>query len=347
VVPVGAIGNDKEFHSVTERWFSPDLNLLIKSVSADPRFGTTTYELTNINRQAPDPSLFQVPANYSIVSQNGRAPQAAVQAQNQSAAPARPQFEVASIKPCKEGERAAAGSGTRGSEQPSGRLDVNCAPVKQLILMAYRDYANGQWNFVMPFGNRIEGPDWIDSERYRINAKADGPATPGMMRGPMLQALLEDRFQVKVHRETRQLPVYALTVAKSGLKVPRTPEGGCTPRDLTQISVAPGPGEKHTCGTIGGRGNSRRSTIEGFGITMTQVAQRLGGRAGRPVIDKTGIDGMFDFYMEFAVEGAAPADEPAPPSFFTALGELGLKLEPAKGPVEFLVIDHAARPSEN
>ena len=68
VVPVGAIGNDKEFRSVTERWFSPDLNLLIKSVSTDPRFGTTTYELTNINRQSPDPSLFQPPTDYNIVS---------------------------------------------------------------------------------------------------------------------------------------------------------------------------------------------------------------------------------------------------------------------------------------
>ncbi|MGA3237173.1 MAG: POTRA domain-containing protein [Bryobacteraceae bacterium] len=68
VVPVGAIGNDKEFRSVTERWFSPDLNLLIKSVSTDPRFGTTTYELTNINRQSPDAPLFQVPADYNIVS---------------------------------------------------------------------------------------------------------------------------------------------------------------------------------------------------------------------------------------------------------------------------------------
>jgi hypothetical protein len=67
VVPVGAIGNDKEFRSVTERWFSPDLNLLIKSVSTDPRFGTTTYELTNVSRQSPDPSLFQPPADYNIV----------------------------------------------------------------------------------------------------------------------------------------------------------------------------------------------------------------------------------------------------------------------------------------
>jgi uncharacterized protein (TIGR03435 family) len=224
---------------------------------------------------------------------------------------------------------------------------MNCVTVRRLIIMAYRDYANGHWNFEMPFGNRIEGPAWIDSERYRINAKADGPASPAMMRGPMMQALLEDRFHVKVHHESREVPVYALTVAKSGLKAPRTPEGGCTPRGLTQISAGPGPSEKHTCGTVGGRGNSRRSTIEDFGVSMSQVAQQLGGRAGRPVIDETGVAGMFDFHMEFAVEGAAPSDEPGPPSFFTALGELGLKLEPAKGPVEFLVIDRVERPSEN
>jgi hypothetical protein len=78
LVPVGAIGNDKEFRSVTERWFSPDLNLLIKSVSTDPRFGATTYELTDISRQPPDPSLFQAPAEYSVISSAPRQPAAKV-----------------------------------------------------------------------------------------------------------------------------------------------------------------------------------------------------------------------------------------------------------------------------
>jgi hypothetical protein len=66
IVPVGAIGNDRELRSVSERWFSPDLNLLIKSVSTDPRFGTTIYELMNISRLPPDPSLFRVPAEYNL-----------------------------------------------------------------------------------------------------------------------------------------------------------------------------------------------------------------------------------------------------------------------------------------
>jgi hypothetical protein len=72
VVPVGAIGNDREFRSTTERWFSDDLNLLVKSVSSDPRFGTTTYELTNISRLPPDPSLFRPPADYNIMSPSTR-----------------------------------------------------------------------------------------------------------------------------------------------------------------------------------------------------------------------------------------------------------------------------------
>ena len=72
VVPVGAIGNDREFRSVTERWFSSDLNMMVKSVSTDPRFGTTTFELTNISRQPPDPSLFRVPADYTVTQPNNR-----------------------------------------------------------------------------------------------------------------------------------------------------------------------------------------------------------------------------------------------------------------------------------
>jgi uncharacterized protein (TIGR03435 family) len=269
---------------------------------------------------------------------------------------ARPQFEVASVKSCKEGETVPAGQGgakgggrSGGSVSP-GTLDMPCLPVKFFIQMAYIDYANGQFNLFSSIGNRIEGaPGWIESERYRINAKADGPASPGTMRGPMLQALLEDRFKVKVHRETRELPVYALTVAKNGLKVQRTAEGGCALRDLTQIQTPPGPGQNPWCGTLRAliSRTSGRRTFDGFGVTLAELSQRLAASAGRPVIDKTGITGMFDFHLQFAPDDAAPSDEPAAPSFFTALGELGLRLDPAKGPVEFLVIDRVERASEN
>jgi uncharacterized protein (TIGR03435 family) len=274
----------------------------------------------------------------------------------QSAPAPRPQFEVASVKSCKQGETAAGQTGAKGggrsggANSSPGTLDMPCLPLKFFIQMAYVDYANGQFAPYSSIGNRIEGaPGWIDSERYRINAKAEGPASPGMMRGPMLQALLEDRFQVKVHRETRETSVYALGVAKNGLKIQPTPEGSCSPRDLTEIQGPPGPGQNPWCGTLRAMisRTSGRRTFDGVGMTLAELSQRLATSAGRPVIDKTGIAGMFDFHLQFAPDDVAPSDEPSAPSIYTALGDLGLKLEQAKGPVEFLVIDHVERPSEN
>ena len=82
-------------------------------------------------------------------------------------------------------------------------------------------------------------------------------------------------------------------------------------------------------------------------MTLAELSQRLATSAGRPVIDKTATAGMFDFHLQFTPDDAPPSDEPSAPSLFTALGDLGLKLDPAKGPVEFLVIDHVERPAEN
>jgi len=83
------------------------------------------------------------------------------------------------------------------------------------------------------------GPSWIDSDRYQISAKAEGAVSRDVMNGPMLQALLEERFQLRIHRETREVPIYALTVAKSGLKLHPADGGSCTPRNLTQPSTPP------------------------------------------------------------------------------------------------------------
>jgi uncharacterized protein (TIGR03435 family) len=83
------------------------------------------------------------------------------------------------------------------------------------------------------------GPAWIGSDRYQINAKSETPAGKDLMNGPMLQALLEDRFQLRIHRETSEVPIYALTVAKGGLKLQPMDGGSCTPVDLTQWSVPP------------------------------------------------------------------------------------------------------------
>jgi uncharacterized protein (TIGR03435 family) len=196
---------------------------------------------------------------------------------------------------------------------------------------------------------RLEGgPAWIDSERYQISAKADSPASLEVMEGPMLQQLLQDRFQLKVHRETRESQIYALTVAKGGLKMKPSAAGSCIPRDPTDTSfLAPAPGEKPYCGEAGIATAIDRITFTLAAGTIKDLALNIGGRLGVPVVDQTAIAEKFDFHVEFAREGSDPSDALGAPSLLTALGQLGLRLEPAKGPREFLVIDHVERPSGN
>ena len=199
------------------------------------------------------------------------------------------------------------------------------------------------------------GPAWINSDRYRIEAKAEGNTNPGIMGGPMLQALLEDRFQLKIHRETREVPVYALVVTKGGFKLQPSKEGSCIAPDDIGAHLTPG---QKPCGIpmTQGKGPNMITEIEG---SVDQFCKVIGASLGRPVINKTGITGVFDLHLEFArdeaIIGAGPrgpgltlSDDSAAPSVFTALQQqLGLKLESTKGPGEFFVIDHVEKPSEN
>jgi uncharacterized protein (TIGR03435 family) len=292
----------------------------------------------------------------------------------QSAASARPQFEVASIKACGPREVTVPGGGGKGdgkggrngggsAAQSPGALYLPCLPMFFFIHSAYIQYANGQNNIAGTRAPKIEGlPSWVESEseRYSITAKAEGNASQLMMRVPMLQALLEDRLKLKLRHDTREVPVFELVVAKGGLKMTPTPPDSCTPRDPNQVSTQPEPG-KHMCDTIGGRIGKDRRTVEGYGSTIERFTAVLSNIAGRPVIDKTGVKGRFDISLELLRSEDAPSDEPpppgAPPGFIpmsqfapalgSALAELGLKLQPAKGPAEFLVVDHIEKPSEN
>ncbi len=176
----------------------------------------------------------------------------------------------------------------------------------------------------------------------------------------MLQTLLEERFKLKVHWETKEVPVYALTVAKGGPKLQPFKEGSCIPLDFTQIGVAQKPGQPCRNGMTRKGSNG---IVDWRGISLDQFAKEvLIGVVDRPVIDKTGIAGKFNFHLEFAPDNATPAflpggeldhgqvgpSDPVGPSIFSAIQEqLGLKLVPAKGPREFLVIDHVERPSGN
>jgi uncharacterized protein (TIGR03435 family) len=238
-------------------------------------------------------------------------------------------FDVVSIK------RNISGSGT-GSNliRPDGFHSVNVS----LATYLYRGLSGSQ-----VFG----APAWLQSELYDIDAKVASSdldayhhATQAE-RNRMLQAVFEDRLKLKLHQETRQLPLYLLVMAKGGLKLKSSPEN-------TQERQPPANSNNEGQGLywvpLATPGETR---IVGQPASIARLAQRLSYMSGidRPVVDKTGLTGKYDFTLDWS-----SSDEPSStaPSIFTALQEqLGLKLESAKGPVAVLVIDHIERPSEN
>jgi uncharacterized protein (TIGR03435 family) len=190
----------------------------------------------------------------------------------------------------------------------------------------------------------------LNADRYDIEATAGGNVSQAVMRGPLLQALLEDRFQLKFHREVREGAVYVLSLAKGGIRMPAMAEGGCRPVDLKNPAAPPAPGQAaaELCGTETRKKNGALLTVNVRGISMSDLADGLFTElAGRPVIDKTGLSGLFQFHVEFSPDDAA-VDVAAGPSLFTALREqAGLKLEAGKGPVPMFVVDRVERPGEN
>jgi uncharacterized protein (TIGR03435 family) len=160
----------------------------------------------------------------------------------------------------------------------------------------------------------------------------------------MMQALLEDRFKLRIHRATREVPVFELTVANGGPKLQPAKEGSCRLVSGTTGFVIPT--GAMSCAMQNARGGI--VTVAAQAASLGEFSELLGlhpaaAGLGRPVVDKTGIAGHFDFHLEYGRR-----DVPANPSIFTALQQqLGLKLEPAKGPREFLVIDSVQQPSGN
>lgn len=173
------------------------------------------------------------------------------------------------------------------------------------------------------------GPAWAQSELYDIQAKADGEADQHRIK-VMLRTLLADRFQLKVHHETRMMAGYVLSVDKGGLRLP-----------AARTDVPP---DSEGVIQVGGGVVSRGSTIKHLALGLTL-------ELGRPVIDQTNIEGHYDFTLRFDdsdATGVGTADSPSGfGSVFGALHEIGLTLEARKVPIEMLVIDSADRPSEN
>lgn len=256
----------------------------------------------------------------------------------------RPQFEVASIKPAPADARGS----MFGSHGP-GMFNTENMPVKVLIANAY-----GVKDFQLS-----GGPSWTSTEGYTINAKAPAEGTPEerwKKMKLMLQVLLEDRFQLKFHRETKEMPIYALTVAKGGLKLP---PADCIPFDEKNRPAPPAPGQPpiRFCGNMRISRNGPNSVFDAYGTTTADLVGWLSSVTSRVVIDKTGHIGTFDAKFEYARDlfQSAPAGEgsgtPPPetaPALITVLQEkFGLKLESERGQVEILVIDRVERPSGN
>ncbi len=232
-----------------------------------------------------------------------------------------------------------------GSRGP-GMFNTENTPVKMLIAQAY-----GVKDFQV-----LGGPGWINSDGYTITAKASGEGTPKERFEKMLlmlQGLLEDRFQLRFHRETKEMPVYTLTIAKAGLKLP---PANCVQFDDKNRPAPPAPGQPPVrfCNNIRGSRNGPNSVLDAYGISIFSLMGWLSNVTGRTIIDKTGFTGTFDAKFEYATglpqaspDGAAAVENTAP-SLFTVLQEqLGLKLESERGPVEVLVLDRVERPTEN
>ncbi len=257
---------------------------------------------------------------------------------------AAPKFDVASIKLDTSGI-------PRHIVRPlPGGLRTENAPVRMLMQNAY-----GLQSYQI-----AGGPGWIDSAGYDIDAKAAG-ATDRRHVFAMLQSLLEDRFKLKAHRETKELPVYDLIAAKGGLKLPSPKEGACLSTASSNWAGGrlPPPGGVQTplppCGDISVMLLPGGARMQGGNVTMAEFIRVLSMALGSSVIDKTGFSGPFDVRLDFLPDettAALPAP-PSPPdepkaSILNAIQEqLGLKLEAAKGPVEVLVVDHVERPTEN
>jgi uncharacterized protein (TIGR03435 family) len=255
---------------------------------------------------------------------------ASVAAQSQSAG--RPEFAVASIKANHSIGGATFGAGNGGG----GGRNVT---LKALMAFAYR---------VQEF-QISGGPGWIGSERFDVQSKAEDPRASFDQLRLLLQSLVADRFQVKFHRETKVLPIYALVVAKGGAKV-RLSEDQQSPE--VNGPAPPGSGPNRGAVRIGA------GSLTGNAVTMSLFTRFLSQRLDRTILDRTKLAGRFDIQLQWTPgPGEMPygpsgdllaAAESSGASVFVAIQEqLGLKLEPARGPVEVFVIDHAEGPSEN
>jgi uncharacterized protein (TIGR03435 family) len=296
-----------------------------------------------------------------------------------------PKWEVVAIRPCGGDAPEPGARGGNGTTQgggmatpPGGLLRVVCLPVKWLIERAYvkwieSDVLRRPWYFPI-----TGGPSWIETDTYSIEAKAEGQPSEHELRGPMLQVILEERFNLKIRREIREEPVYELRVAESGFKLQPLKEGECEAREAAEKAEREGKplitvqadgqpvinftlAGQMMCGTSyyasrdGSRPPPGAGTFTLMGAPMSELIRFLD--LDRIILDKTGIQGQFDIELTYGRynspmrEPRAPLPEgvvPGGDSVFDALRkQLGLTLVRARGPRIHYFVESITRPTPN
>jgi uncharacterized protein (TIGR03435 family) len=241
-----------------------------------------------------------------------------------------PAFDVISVKPNKTTPNGAYGLVT--TQFTADGFSATNVPVHLLLQQAYG----------LREGQIVDEPAWVKTEAFNIEAKVAAPDVAAFsklsadQREAMFQQILAERFQLAAHRDTRELPVYALAIAKGGAKLRESP-----------------PDPEHPGAKSGGRVGMSMGRIVAQRTTVADLASMLSRQLGRTVIDQTGLSSCYDFTLLWtpdgvASNGSASAPSDAPPSIFTAVQEqLGLRLETTKAPIPVLVIESIQKPSEN
>lgn len=274
-----------------------------------------------------------------------------------------PAFEVATIKPAAPQEMGRMMVGMRGGP---GTNDPGQATFTNMSLTGLVQVAWGVQDY------QVTAPSWMDSTRFDVIVKVPAGASKEDFKA-MMRNLLAERFKLAAHKESKEVPIYALVVGKNGAKLTESPKTAPADDETDGGRRPPGPPQRDKDGfpiLRGGRGNlifmgpnGRLQMVSGH-VTMAEFARNLSGMLGRPVVDQTGIQGEYDLKLEYTREGLPmPRGMPAPPpgmmppaeggeagpSIFTAVQErLGLKLDARKGPVDLIVVDSAEKtPTEN
>jgi len=243
-------------------------------------------------------------------------------------------FEVATVRPAKPDRGKSLGTGATSHFEATG------ITLQGMILAAY-----GGTSGSLPRERLLGGPKWIDSDLWDIVGQAPGGRGGIESSLKMLQTLLQERFHLRIHAEQRQMPVFALTVSKQD-KLTRS-KVDCMALLAKEDETGEWPPD-FWCGLriIGGE----PWKIMARGVALGELVRRLElfPSIARPVVDRTGLAGTWDFEVTYVAVDPGGTDSPAAPSIFTALQEqVGLKLKSGRAPVEVLVVDQAEKPEQN